>query len=412
MTLFSEIFEPRSLIVKWDNVLEIPEFKKLETTEQNPYWHGEGNVMNHTKAVVEEIYKMYPIDDSDYVFSHGPAAERYHKRIVMVLAALFHDIGKGETTRWSEAKGTWESPHHASASEKIARRLLWDEDFMIRELVCNLVGNHMKPLYIFKSDNPIAKVIELSENIVSLKALFDLKTADCLGAKMQEYDGWDEQLERAKEIALDYGCFYESYKFFNLFTRRNFYNTGELDNKNNIDGWDEPNSPFLVHMLIGLPGSGKSTLRNNIISQSEKEIPVICRDEIRTEIGIGGEKPMGTKEQEKQVTEIANGRILECARKRQSFIIDQTSLNKYYREQFRELLKEYNPIFIYHYVEAATFEETIKRRDGQIDREVIERMQRNFDFPRHSECEMMFIYKEGRSYIEHLFMPRIEEKFS
>lgn len=412
MSLINEILELQTVTVKWDKVSEIPEFKKLEESEQNPYWHGEGNAMNHTKAVVEEMYKLYPVEDKDCVFSYGPAADRYHKRIVMVLAALFHDIGKGETTRWSEAKETWESPHHAAASEKITRRLLWDEDFMTREQVCNLVGNHMKPLYIFKSENPVAKVIELSENIVPLKALFDLKTADCLGSQMKEYDGWKEQIENAKNIALDYGCFYESYKFFNLFTRRNFYNTGELDNKNNIDGWDEPNNQFFVHMLIGLPGSGKTTLRNKLISESKETLPVICRDDIRTEIGIGGEKPMGTKEQERQVTEIANERILECARKRQSFIIDQTSLNKYYREQFRELLKEYNPIFVYHYVEAATFEETIKRRDGQIDREVIERMQKNFDFPRHSECEAMFIYKEGRSYIKNLFLSRIEEKFS
>lgn len=54
--------------------------EKLKATEQNPIYHAEGNVYIHTQMVYEEVEKLYP-DDTE-----------------MLVAAVFHDLGKIDTT--------------------------------------------------------------------------------------------------------------------------------------------------------------------------------------------------------------------------------------------------------------------------------------------------------------------------
>lgn len=129
MKLLEKIINQETYMVNWDEVAKIPEFGVLKKTEQNPKWHSEGNVWNHIVNVVNEMYKLVPYNESDKIFSDI----RHQRRLVMVAAALFHDIGKGATTKWSDEKGSWTSSRHAPVGEQITRRLLWDEDFFVRE---------------------------------------------------------------------------------------------------------------------------------------------------------------------------------------------------------------------------------------------------------------------------------------
>lgn len=94
MKLLEKIINQETYMVNWDEVAKIPEFGVLKKTEQNPKWHSEGNVWNHIVNVVNEMYKLVPYNESDKIFSDI----RHQRRLVMVAAALFHDIGKGATT--------------------------------------------------------------------------------------------------------------------------------------------------------------------------------------------------------------------------------------------------------------------------------------------------------------------------
>ena len=62
----------RSIEYNWDFIEKIPEFSILETCEQNPKWHSEGNVMNHTKLVCKEailqVNDMSSMKDSEHSF--------------------------------------------------------------------------------------------------------------------------------------------------------------------------------------------------------------------------------------------------------------------------------------------------------------------------------------------------------
>src|SRR5581483_2939016 len=71
---------------------------------QEPGWHPEGDVWTHTLLVVDEAARVASRD--------GLAPD---DRVVLVLAALCHDLGKPETTEVSPDR--IRSPRHAGATE-------------------------------------------------------------------------------------------------------------------------------------------------------------------------------------------------------------------------------------------------------------------------------------------------------
>ena len=72
---------------------------RLSSIPQNPVWHGEGDVLTHTRMVCEALV-------SDGEWRALPGRERQ----ILFLAALLHDVGKAVCTRFED--GAWSSPHH------------------------------------------------------------------------------------------------------------------------------------------------------------------------------------------------------------------------------------------------------------------------------------------------------------
>lgn len=385
MKILEKIIDVNNYTVIWDEVWKIPEFKVLQETHQNPRWHQEDLVSIHTMNVVNEMYKLVPYGEEDKVMSDM----RHQRRLVMVAGALFHDIGKGATTKWDEEENTWKSPRHAIVGQMLTRQLLWDEDFFVREKICSLVRNHMKPLYVYDSEKPVRDIIKMAEEPVSLNDLLILKTADCKGAWQSEEDFWEDKLQYVREIAEENDCLDKPYRFANDYSRYRYFNLTE----DNYPSVINTNPDFTVYFMIGLPGSGKDTY----IKNHYPNLPTVCRDDIRTEIGIKGEKPMGNKKQEDEVTRIQNERILEYGRKHQSFIINATNLKRMYRDGFKSMLSPYNPRIEYVYVEAPSFDTTLERRKGQIPSDVIKKMRRYFEFPHPSEAYTINIDVQRKS---------------
>lgn len=159
-TLFSEIDrclsadgQPSGFLT---DVSEEPVFRKppfdmlyaLKTTEQNPRYHPEGSVWNHTMLVV---------DMAAYVrgSSSGPRA--------FMWAALLHDIGKAPTTRLR--KGRLTSYDHDRVGARMAREFLlyFTADSSFIDKVCNLVRWHMQVLFAVKQPHS-AGIREMSES--------------------------------------------------------------------------------------------------------------------------------------------------------------------------------------------------------------------------------------------------------
>lgn len=373
-----DLIDIEKLEYKWDVIENLPDFALLKTCEQNPKWHSEGNVWNHLKLTCQAAL--------DYVNNNSCNHDLGEKdKIILLAAALFHDIGKGLTTEFK--KGAWHSYNHEIKSETITRRLLWNEDIHDREAVCGLVRWHMEPLNIFKSKHYIEKIIDLTKNVKSLRLLFALKTFDIKGSipedkKQTEYDLYI--IDKLCTLAQRLTCYY---------SRR--FNMVDIPTKDNFD------ENITVHLMMGISGAGKSTYINDYVNKFyEKKSPniefvIVSRDIARVTLGFCGpnQKYVGTPEEENIVTAYCHELIRESAKAGKHIIIDDMNLKKKYRDNFKNILKDYYCTYVYHYVECNSLEDNIKRREGQVSKDVIYNMINNIEWPTGDEYDILNIYR-------------------
>lgn len=131
-------------------------------------------------------------------------------------------------------------------------------------------------------------------------------------------------------------------------------------------------SKFVVFVMCGLPGSGKSTWAK----ENHPDLTIVSRDVIRAKLGFtknADEKAVLTAGQEKQVTTEEYWQISKLAKKKQSFIVDDTNSIPKYRKELLQTLRNYGAKIIGVNVETP-IEVCINRRRGQIPKETMERL--------------------------------------
>lgn len=182
--------------IDWDEVLKIPEFQKLSETKQNQIWHQEGNALIHTQNVCNEMKKF--LKDKLILESQFN---------VFLYSALFHDIGKINTTIIDE-EGIYHCPNHANSSFWIAKNILpliedLNEDDINR--ILNIISHHMYPMYVFKSKHPYKYLLTLCNNLInaSFYELWILKRCDILGSKNDHIEESLNTLDRILDFYYD-----------------------------------------------------------------------------------------------------------------------------------------------------------------------------------------------------------------
>lgn len=380
--------------VDWDNILKIPQFAKLRETPQSKTWHQEGNCWKHTILVTDTLRKIL----QQYDISEGS-----DMWIMCMSAAICHDLGKGESTKFSIEKDDWVTKNHGVIGERITRKLFHDEDIVLREKVCYMVRHHMALHHVLDNNKDTDFILtKLSHGIVSIKFMMMLNEADSLGS-INEFDTIETICNKHNKL-LSFCfklCCYDNPCCLNNKSQliRNFINyNGEVINDKN---------DFCVYIMVGFPGCGKST----IIERYLPNITVISRDKIRCELGINGatnenqKKVIGTKEEEDTVSNIFNKKMIDCCKNKESFILDNTNLKYNYRKDYLLKIMKYNPIVKIIYIEAPNFiESCIKRREGEIPISVYDRMEKNFDFPQLYECNELFLYKEHNNREDEIYL--------
>jgi len=119
---------PQELIKNLPNELKELLFKQWDA-KQNPEWHPEGNTLKHIIVVIKRAYHHYPDDPN------------------MVMAALFHDLGKIDTYKINPKTNQPTAYGHEDKSTDYVERFKdWIESFegMDVEEIKYLVKNHMK----------------------------------------------------------------------------------------------------------------------------------------------------------------------------------------------------------------------------------------------------------------------------
>lgn len=124
-----------------------------------------------------------------------------------------------------------------------------------------------------------------------------------------------------------------------------------------------------AYLLVGLPGSGKSTwCRKNY-----PNLPIVSRDIIRAELGFtkdADEKAALEWWKEEKVTKRENELIEKLCSERKDFIIDDTNLKKKFRKKMIDFLHNNGAIVIG--VRFSTDIDTcIDRRKDQISEETM-----------------------------------------
>ena len=380
---FKDLFN-EDWTVNWEKIVTIPQFDKLMSTKQSAVYHGEGNVYIHTSLVTQEMEKLLV---RNFVKKGSP------DWVMCMAAALCHDLGKAEATKWSVEDNDWRTKNHGVVGERITRNLFHDEEIVLREKVCYMVRHHMALHHVYdKPEQTNKQFIKLSHGIVPIKYMILLNVADSLGSinDMETEETLANKEMTHINVASSLRCYQTPYSYINKSQLiRDFIDyKGEIvDDKNN----------FCVYILVGFPGSGKSTYYGFFLDDK----PVLSRDSIRCELGIGGatidngKKVVGTAEEEDKVSEIFNNRMISFCEEKISFVIDNTNLKYQYRKDYLLKIMKYNPKVKIIYVEAPDFiNDCVERRKGEIQESVYNRMNSNFDFPQLYECDELIIVKQ------------------
>jgi len=127
-----------------------------------------------------------------------------------------------------------------------------------------------------------------------------------------------------------------------------------------------------VYLLVGLPGSGKSTW----CKENYPDLPVVSRDIIRAELGYTESVDQKAKlsfAEENNVTREEHKQIKMHCEQAEDFIIDDTNITLKFRREMIKMLRD-NGAFVVGVQFNTPIDVCIKRREGQIDSDVMQKI--------------------------------------
>jgi predicted kinase len=351
--------------------------RALAGVPQEPAYHGEGDVLVHTRMVAEALAGM------EEWRALPPAA-----RGLLFAAALLHDVAKPDRMR-VEPGGRVVSPGHARLGERLARHFLWTGDgldepppFAWRETVARLVRGHGLPLWFLDKTDPQHAVIAASMTArleyVALLAEADVRGRICA-----------EQAELLDRVALfrDYcqmqRCYTTPRPFPSDHSRFLYCNGPNRDP--NYAAFDD--TVCEVILMTGLPGAGKDTwLRDHYPDR-----PGISLDAIRRELGVASTDGQGA------VVREAKQRARELLRQHQSFAWNATNVTRALRGQLVDLFAAYKARvrIVYLDVPYATLLERNRSRSAPLPAVAIERLARKLEVPDLTEAHAVEWIADG-----------------
>ncbi len=196
----------------------IPEFERIYCKVQHDAYHIY-TVDTHTLFCVEELEKLWLGEYRDKKPVYTQVANEIEKRELLVLAVLFHDIGKGE--------GKDHSNRGADMIPTIARRLnLNREDsqrleFLVRRHLDMAHISQRRDMHDDRLIHDFTQTMGMSEN---LRMLFLLTFADIKGVGPDVWTEWkgsllQELYEKAFDV-LERGDFYKDLRSERVRNRR------------------------------------------------------------------------------------------------------------------------------------------------------------------------------------------------
>ena len=149
-----------------------PELEKLIGCKQDPEWHPEGDVWNHTLCCLDSFAK-----------EREEGKGKREEDLVVGLAVLCHDFGKPKCTAYDPVKKRIRSLGHdeegVEPTLSFLRRLT-NEERLLKE-VPPLVRLHMRPFAMWRDKSSDGAIRRLAAKVVRIDRLIRVAAADDAG---------------------------------------------------------------------------------------------------------------------------------------------------------------------------------------------------------------------------------------
>lgn len=367
----------------------IPEFKELQKCEQNPKNHAEGNVLIHSQMAM------------DYVLTLMGEVPDAQDQVSLYVATMLHDIGKPVTFAISPKHGGITAYGHDKQGVPIAnaflRKYFPEFHFPVRDKILSLIENHMKPRMMMKDGCKDIKLKKMSLEC-DIKLLRLLSIADTQGRKCDDMGNGLELLEKFKSECQRVGVWDQFYiipnsEFVNnhayTLARWEILTNGQKESQELLNKCQELSrqSPkFQLLLMCGVPGSGKTTYRDNIIKQFP-EVKVISMDEKRKELlGDVNDQSANT-----MIFRVCVGELAKAMKEKRSTIWDATSASRKHRKVVIDIARRNGGLVGVIFFDLPL--ETILERNASREKKVPEQVVRDFYYNR---IERLHVYEADK----------------
>jgi len=388
--------EPVNLFEYYD---EFPEFRALHKTDQSPKWHAEGDVLTHTNMAIKEALS--------YAHALAEASGNIQDGISVYLGTLMHDFGKPQAT--FEKEGRLVAYGHESIGVSVARDFLRKNfpqfGYARREWLLSLVEFHGHPKRMIKDGSSNIKFKKLSLD-VNTKQVYCLEQADFRGREAKDIKTSLNYLYKFKDkcIAMNLwdtkyeipnSRFMSQHVYANLRWRILFNHAKEDDKKtvlNTLRLMGKP--PLELMIMMGAPGSGKTTHRETIYPHIE----TICMDEERKRL-CGTENDMSKNA---EVYDNCFKAFCDNMKARKNTIWDATSTSRKGRKRIIDVARRLGA-----QVSIVTFDipldVLLKRNAGRVKRvpdDIVKKFYHQIQSPKSYEYDRLLVVDENVKYEE------------
>jgi predicted kinase len=350
--------------IDWNAVIEVfPVLRHAADTPQDPRWHAEGDVLTHTRMVVDELLQLPDYRDV-------PATDR----LVLLLAAILHDCAKWSTTRIDPVTGAIGHPGHSRRGAIDARLLLWAQDapFALREAICRMIAVHQVPFYAFSDNRPGRGALHTARRLswqLDVRLLCALAEADMRGRVFADMARVLDEIELFREVAREDGCYGTPRSFATDHTRVCYFRGTDVHPDYALH--QRPGSRVVV--MCGPPASGKNTW----VEAHHPDLPVVSFDDAREALGLRYGRNEGA------VAHATTDKAKGLLRQRAPFVWNATHLASPMLEKTLGLLHAYDAEVELVHLEAPRAELLRRnaRRDTTLTGERLEEMLLRWEVP-------------------------------
>lgn len=381
----------------------IPWFNDLKKTPQDPGWHAEGNVHIHTGMVLEELYQLLA---KEAAYLNG------QQRQSLILAAIFHDIGKTRNTRKMTIRGQQRigSPDHEAKGRSYLAFQLMKLPLPISVIwtVLGLVGEHQMPKMLVVQNMDHGAYIALSRR-ADLALLYWLERADMQGRIGEAIPQQLQYLEQYRKHCQAYALWHQPFVSEEL-DRLIAHETSSTQNylrplvidmlqRGTSTSFKSAIAKLSRHkdehahliLLCGPSGIGKS----RYVAHHCHDMSLISLDAIREE--LWGDRACQDNPQE--VVAIAQQRLKQYLREKRTVVWDATNLRQDYRKPLYAMARDQHALItlvIFLAPENAIYNGNTNRTYA-VPKAVVAAQIAKYQFPRISDVHHVVVV-DGEGY--------------